>query len=70
MNQEIINRKYKADTIQTPLEKEPLTLAVVLRGLPAELQELINFLEHSNLRTIYRKASYNNLYISDHKTEE
>ena len=56
-----------ANATEIPLLNEPLTFALVLRGLPKEIQALKVFLEQSPLTVVYKHISYGKLYISDHK---
>jgi len=66
MNNENIS---KIDAVETPLKNEPLTYGVVVRGIPEHIQGLLDFLEHSDLKTIYKHASYGKMYITDTKEE-
>jgi len=51
--------------IDTPLKNDPLTMGIVLRGLPNDIQLLLEYIEKSNLTIVYKNISYGKLYISD-----
>jgi len=53
----------KPNKIKTSLEKTPVTYGIVLRGLPADLQELLEYIEQSKIAKIYEHASYGKLYV-------
>jgi len=45
---------------------EPFVIGIVLRGHVEDLNQLKDFLQTSNFSIIYKRLSYDKLYITDH----
>ena len=47
--------------------KEPMTMAIVLKGSAGDISALKHYLTKSNLTVIYKTISYGHLYITSEK---